>query len=275
MALAIGDLGFISGLPISLPITREWVSTPGELRVVSGLPGELDVMMKAGELDAGPISSLEYIRRGYRYTLVPDLSISSWGRFASAVLFSKGSLGRLTGKTVALPRLGATSNVLAQWFLRKTFGSEPLFVEAEGTLEEQLKTHDAALIIGDQALVEARKAHDYLTLDLGEGWWQLMKTPMVQTVWVCQKTLPEAEQQALIAMFAAAKASGLSHRAEVVAEAATRVEVPASELEAYFGLLNYDLASVHMQSLNLFRDYLADVANMRGTGPLLEPNELP
>lgn len=274
MAFAIGELGFISGLPISLPITRGWITAP-EVEVVTALPGELDVRMKSGELAAGPISSLEYIRRGYRYTLVPDLSISSWGRFASAVLFSKGSLGRLSGKTVALPRLGATSNVLAQWFLRKTFGSEPLFIEADGTLDELLQTHDAALIIGDQALLEARKPHDYLTLDLGEGWWQLMKTPMVQTVWVCQKSLPQADQDALLAMFAAAKAAAAAHRDEVIAEAMKRVPIPAEELEAYYGLLNYDLAPVHMQSLNLFRDYLQDVANMRGTGPLLEPNELP
>ena len=274
MAFAVGELGFISGLPVSLPIKRGWVEAP-ELHVVTGMPGELDARMRSGELVAGPVSSLEFIRRQYRYTLVPDLSISSWGRFASAVLFSKGSLGRLTGKTVALPPLGATSNVLAQWFLRKTFGSEPEFVEAEGSLDELLRTHDAALVIGDQALIESRKEHDYLTLDLGEGWWNLMKTPMVQTVWVCQKSLPEADQRSLIAMYTAAKAAAQARQAAVVAVATARLGIPESEVAGYYGLLNYDLAPVHMQSLSLFRDYLQDVTNMRGTGPLLEPDMLP
>lgn len=274
MSFAVGELGFISGLPVSLPLVRGWVDAP-ELDVFTGMPGELDARMRSGELVAGPVSSLEFIRRQYRYTLVPDLSISSWGRFASAVLFSKGSLGRLTGKTVALPPQGATSNVLAQWFLRKTFGSEPEFVEAEGSLEELLAAQDAALVIGDQALLESRKEHDYVTLDLGEGWWQLMKTPMVQTVWVVQKSLPVEDQQQLIAMYTAAKTEGLARQEEVQAEAAARLGISASEIAGYYGLINYDLAPVHMQSLSLFRDYLQDVTNMKGTGPLLEPDMLP
>jgi chorismate dehydratase len=268
MAFDIGELSFISGLPISWPIGKGLVDAP-EIKVVPGLPGELDLRMAKGELAAGPVSSLEYIRRRHRYTLVPDLSISSWGRFGSAQIFSKGSLGRLTDKTVAMPKSGATSNVLAQWFLRKIYGSEALFVEAEGTLESLLETHDAALLIGDQALLEARKAHDYLTMDLGEAWWQLMKTPMVSTVWVVQQSLPEADQQALIGMYTRAKVQSADHRDEVIAEATSRLGIPQSEVEAYYALLNYDLSPVHMQSLTLFTNYLQEVTSMRGTGPLL------
>src|SRR6476620_4503405 len=127
MAFTIGELSFISGLPISLPIDRGLVEAP-DVHTVTGLPGELDERMAAGELDAGPVSSLEYIRHHDRYMLVPDLSISSWGRFASAVVFSKGSFGRLTDKKVALPRGGATSNVLTEWFLHQMFGSDAQFV---------------------------------------------------------------------------------------------------------------------------------------------------
>lgn len=270
MAFAIGELSFISGLPISLPIDKGLVGAP-EVQASTGLPGELDERMARGELAAGPVSSLEYIRHRDRYVLVPDLSISSWGRFASAVVFSKGSFGRLTGKTVALPHGGATSNVLTQWFLRKTFGSEATFVEAEGSVEQLLESHDAALVIGDQALVESRKPHDYLTLDLGEAWWQLMKTPMVQTVWVVQKTLPEADQQALIGLYTRAKELGRERHADVVAEAGARLGISDSEIEAYYALLNYDLAPVHMQSLTLFTNYLQEVTRVHGTGPLMEP----
>ncbi|MNT72630.1 Chorismate dehydratase [compost metagenome] len=102
-----------------------------------------------------------------------------------------------------------------------------------------------------------------------------MKTPMVQTVWVVQKSLPVADQQKLIAMYTAAKAEGLARQAEVQEEATVRLGVSGSEIGGYYGLINYDLAPVHMQSLSLFRDYLQDVTNMRGTGPLLEPDMLP
>jgi chorismate dehydratase len=261
-ANGIGELVYISGLPISLPFHRGHSQVPAGLRLVPGLPGELDAMMERGELAAAPISSLEYIRRRDRYVLVPNLSISSWGRIGSATLFSKVPFSKLDGDTVALPRAGATSNALIQLLLQKMFGVNARYEETEGKLSELLANHPAALVIGDQAILENRKTSELLQLDLGEAWWQMMQTPMVHTVWACQKSLPQAQIESFSALFAQAKEAGKQHHAEIINEASTRLGLPLPEVEAYFALLNYDLAPVHEASINLFADFLADVPSL-------------
>ena len=110
MAFAIGELSFISGLPVSLPIEKGWVSTP-DIQPFQGLPGELDARMRSGELVAGPVSSLEFIRRRHRYELVPDLSISSWGRFASAFRITLSSAAGTEGSAV---RIGGTGSAITR-----------------------------------------------------------------------------------------------------------------------------------------------------------------
>ena len=262
MTLSVGELSYISGLPISLPFHAGWVESDG-LSFRAGRPGELDAWMESGELAAGPISSLEYARRRDRYVLVPDLSIASWGRFGSTTLFAKGSFSRLGGQTIALPHAGATSNVLVQWLLQKMFGVEAQYEEAQGPLTEVLQTHPAALVIGDEGLIESRKNPELTQMDLGEAWWQMMKTPLVQTVWAIQASLGEAERQLLIERFTRAKEQGKVHHAEVVASATERLGIPAEEIEAYYALLNYDLAPVHQQSMRMFADFIQEVAPLR------------
>lgn len=262
MALEIGELSYISGLPISWAVDRGMVSGI-DLKTVTGLPGELDALMESGRLAAGPISSLEYVRHRDQYDLIPDLGISSWGRVGSSILFSRVPFSRLTGESIALPRFGATSNVLVQWLLFKMFGVEAKYEERDGDLDAIMKDFPAVLLIGDQAVVEARRSADLLQLDTGEAWWQIMKTPMVHSVWACQASLPQDQKDAFAAFFAQAKAIGKDHHGEVITEAAQRLQMPEDVIEAYYALLNFDLSAVHMQSLNLFADFIPEVVPLR------------
>lgn len=256
---AIGELNFISGLPISWPFDHGPLDAGGARRV-DGRPGELDELMARGELDGGPISTLEYIRRRDRYNLVPNVSVSAWGRVGSAVLFSRGSFAKLGGETIALPPYGGTANALIQWLLHRMFGVQAQYVEVEGSLEELLDRYPAALVIGDRAVQDARRDEKHLQLDLGEAWWQIMHTPVVMSVWAVQRSLPEADQRALAELFTHAKEVGMQHLPEIVAEASARLAVPSSEVEAYYALLNYDLTPVHEQSIRLLAEDLAEVS---------------
>lgn len=256
---AIGELSYISGLPLSWPFDHGLLPEASVSRR-TGLPGELDAWMADGTLDAAPISTLEYIRRRDRYELVPDLSISAWGRLGSAVLFSKSGFAKLGGQTIALPPHGATSNALIQWLLHRMFTVDATYVEREGSVSDLIDDHAAVLALGDAAVQEARRDHRLLQLDLGEAWWQIMHVPMVTTVWAVQTSLPADERQTLVDLFTQAKALGLAHQTEVVAEASLRLDVPCSEIEAYFALLTYELTPVHEQSIRLFADDLAEVS---------------
>lgn len=256
MALKIGQLAYVSGLPITYAFAHGLLDEAVDN--VWAHPDELDARMAAGELAAGPVSSLEYIRNGEQYSLIKDLSIGSWGRIGSAVLFSREPFARLNGKTVALPPHGATSNALTRWMLDKMFGVQAQYVEAAGTLDELLGQYAGALLIGDQAILEGRQAEHLQRLDMGEAWWQAMHTPFVHTVWVSQASLARPERDRIAQLFQRAKELGKTHHAEVVVEASQRLGLPEAEVEAYFALLNFDLTPAHMQGLGLFADYLEE-----------------
>jgi chorismate dehydratase len=260
MALKIGQLSYISGLPISYVFAHGLL---GDVPVegVTAYPDELDRMMANGELAAAPISSLEYMRHDDRYALIPDISIGSWGRIGSSILFGREPFNKLGGQTVALPRHGATSNALARWLIGRLYGVEANFVEADGSLEELLAQYPAALLIGDQAILEARKPGEVaLRLDLGEAWWQAMHVPFVHTLWACQADLPREQRQQIAELLMCAKELSKTHHAAIVAEASTRLGIPAEEAEAYFALLNYDFTPVHRQGLAMFGDYLEEMS---------------
>ncbi|MDB5099442.1 MAG: hypothetical protein JWM80_3863 [Cyanobacteria bacterium RYN_339] len=260
MALKIGQLSYISGLPISYAFEHGLLGDV-DIESVTGYPDELDAMMARGELAAAPISSLEYMRRDDRYTLIPDISIGSWGRMGSTILFGREPFAKLQGQTVALPPHGATTSALARWLISRLYGVEAKFVEAEGTLEALLSQYPAALLIGDQAIVEARKPGEVaLRLDLGEAWWQAMHVPFVHTLWATQADLPREQRQHLVELVARAKELSKVHHEEIVAEASARLEIPAEEIEAYFALLNYDFTPVHRQGLAMFGDYLEEMS---------------
>jgi chorismate dehydratase len=259
MALKIGQLSYISGLPIGYVFERGLVEGPAYTNV-TGYPDELDAMMARGELAAAPISSLEYMRHDDRYQLIPDLSIGSWGRIGSSILFGRAPFNKLGGQTVALPTHGATSSALARWLIGHLYGVEANFVQADGSLEELLAQYPAALLIGDQAILEARKPGEVaLRLDLGEAWWQAMHVPFVHTLWACQADLPREQRQEIVQLFARAKDLAMLYHEEIVAEGARRLEIPAEEIEAYFALLNYDFTPVHRQGLAQFGGYLEEM----------------
>lgn len=249
MAFRLGHLGFISGLPIKLAFDQAWAQAPEGATWKVGRPGELDAWMAAGELDAAPISSLEFNRRPGAYLPIADLAISSWGRLGSALLFSKQPFARLGEQSVALPAHGATSNALVVWLLAKTFGAKVRPVESEAPLAQLLENHPAALVIGDEAILEARRDTSLHCLDLGESWWRLMHTPLVHTVWAVRSDLPEADREALAAAFAEAKLAAASRMAEVSAEAGRILGLSTPEAEAYFALLTYDFAPMHRAAL--------------------------
>lgn len=266
MALRIGELSFISGLPVGHPIAAGWLGsqsthhqgkTPAIRR---GLPGELDAAMAAGELDAGPISTLEYLRHPGRYALVPGMSISSWGRIGSAMLVSHVSLPQLAGETIVLPPHGATSNMMVRWMLSKMYGIEARYVERAGTVDELLTHCTATLVIGDAAVIEAQREREGHHLDLGAAWWQVMQVPFVTTVWACRADLAQADRDYAVNLFTRAKECGRARWTEVLDEASQRLSLEVPEIEAYFALLNYDFTPVHQQSMDMLATDFRELA---------------
>ena len=149
--LSKARLGRISYLNV-LPIYYAMESLFGEngFHLVRGTPAELNAAMRRGEVDLGSISAMEYGRHPDDYLLLPDLSISSRGRWAA----SCSSAGcRLRSWTAASPgehRLGQRRR-LGQGPPGQAFPGEARY-EAGPLAKRPLTEADAIMAIGDEAL---------------------------------------------------------------------------------------------------------------------------
>lgn len=268
--MRIGSIQYINSLPVDFGFLSG--NIPFSAEVVRGVPADLNQKMLDGLLDISPVSVFWYARHQSRFLVLPNISISSESGAQSVLLFSRYPLKELAGKTIALTGEGRTTPVLLEILCRKFWGFEPHFKNLENLQEDILKNSEAALLIGDQALLHRRKFINsglYIT-DLAEEWRRLTGLGFVFAVWVCQsdffKKSPEIAKGAYETILLSKK-WGLSHRQEIMAEARWRTTLPEAELNAYFSCLSYELDSSLLRGMALYFQYACEL----GLLPPLEP----
>ena len=101
--------------------------------------------LRTGEVDAGIVSSIEYLRIP-DLRIVPGLCIASPKRVRSVVILSKVPPEQI--QSLALDTSSRTSVVLAQLLLRERYGVSPVVTDMGPDLPAMLESHDAALMIG-------------------------------------------------------------------------------------------------------------------------------
>lgn len=165
--------------------------------LVHGLGGEADpdftlrfdppsvcaTLLATGEIDLGLVPTITYADRPGDY-VVPGLSIASDGPVASVALFTRTPVSRI--RTVALDTSSRTSVALLRILCARRFGIAPTFARHAPDLASMLAEHDAALVIGDPALLV-----DHRTLggghvekiDLGQAWTDMTGLPFVWAFW--------------------------------------------------------------------------------------------
>ena len=227
-----------------------------DMELARGTPAELNRLLLAGALDAGPISSVEYLRHAGELLLLPDLTVSSDGPVKSIVLASRVRAAALGGRPVALTNTSATSQVLTQIVLAERYRVAPRYFQCPPDLGRMLETADAALLIGDPALrVLWQPPAGLHCYDLGEEWRALTGCAMVYAVWAVRRDYA-ARHPDLVAAVLAAFGRSLRYsqaRVEQIAQAASRWEpFPPDLLAAYFRTLRFEFGPRYRQGLREF-----------------------
>jgi chorismate dehydratase len=213
------------------------------------VPSACADQLRAGEVDAGLISSIEYLRiPGLR--IVPGLCIASPKRVRSVVLLSKVPPEEI--RTLALDTSSRTSVVLAQLLLRERYGVHPVVTDMGPDAEAMLAAHDAALMIGDQSMRAAKDG--LLVLDLAEEWHAWTGLPFVFALWLVRKDAPELPVPGGVApFFHKSLESGLAHIPDIVEEARRHIPWTKLELTEYLQEnIRYTLGESEIRSLSLF-----------------------
>jgi chorismate dehydratase len=177
----LGAVGYLNARPLVFGLDR----SPGfELRY--DLPSECARLLHAGDIDLGLIPSIEYLR-GDSYRIVPDLAIASRGPVASVALFTTRPMSDV--RSIVMDTSSRTSVALVRVLCARLFKIRPAIAAHGPDLNAMLDRGDAALIIGDKALVwdpETVRPGPHSTIqkiDLGQAWTRMTGLPFVWAFW--------------------------------------------------------------------------------------------
>lgn len=189
-------------------------------------PARCAEMLASGEVDAALVPVIEY-QRIPDIAIVPDVCVGSRSAVRSVVIASKlDNLKKV--KRVALDDSSRTSVALVKIIFREFLGFEPEWQVTRPDLRSMLESNDAALIIGDPAMVVPRDK--FRVFDLATLWHDYTGFGFVFAMWMAGTN--QAEKVRAID-FKAARDEGLAHLDEIAAGYEDRPPLSSDEIKDY------------------------------------------
>jgi len=222
----IGRVAFLNCDPLFNGIDEKWEILPAPPSWLTGHLLRKDCII-------APIPTADYAANREELMLLPDIAIASNGEVGSVLVFSKMDLDDL--KSVAIPSDSATSVSLLKHLLSR-LNCEIEYEQMGPDLDSMLSSNDAALLIGDRALVEAENHPDLVKMDLGHEWMLETNLPMVFGVFAARRDSPiemiKKAHSELVERLVNFETTG---RQRVVEESAKRIGLDEQRVDKYFG----------------------------------------
>jgi chorismate dehydratase len=274
--LRVASISFLNPAPLLYNFEHEPVAAT--LRKHYALhftsPAACAAELHAGSADLGliPIAALTP-----ELAIVPGCAIASLNEVRSILLLVKNperlpiaeALSRVT--SVAADTASRSSIAYARILFEHFHHTRPAFVEHAADALAMLASADAALLIGDPALLarEHRDAIDatfetpLLWLDLAQLWRQRTGLPWVAAVWAVR---PESlagsslSPQQLTADLNASRDAGCAHIDDLVREWAPKLAMSPETIRTYLTRnIHYTLDPECMRAIELFRALAAEI----------------
>ena len=185
--LRIGKIPYANLFPIFHMLESECDCSGYEF--VEGVPSTLNHMLRMGEIDVSPSSSIEYLRYSDEYAIVENHSISSMGPVGSIILLSGKPIEELNGLSVLTSSHSETSVALLRIIFERFYKVKCDLKTADIHLDSLPSAAEAYLLIGDDALkaVKNRSAEFPYIYDLGELWQKHTGLPFTYALWIYKK----------------------------------------------------------------------------------------
>ncbi len=144
------------------------------------VPSLCAAALAANEADIGIIPAVTYAQIP-GLVILPNIVIAAKDHVRSILLISRKPLEEID--TVAADTSSRTSVALAQVLFAKFLGGPRQFTPHPPGLDAMLASHDAALLIGDPALVVASAKSPYYLYDLAHEWRVRTGKPFIFAFW--------------------------------------------------------------------------------------------
>ncbi|GAB4487852.1 MAG: menaquinone biosynthesis protein [Thermodesulfovibrionales bacterium] len=265
--LRIGRIPYLNLFPIFAMLER--LTAPGRYVYVEGVPSSVNAMLRQAEIDVSPSSSIEYLRSPGRYEPVRDHSISSFGPIRSILLFSRLPIEDLGSSTVLTTVQSETSVALLEIVFRKFYGIRPRLQPSSGAFEDEMRSQDAYLLIGDDAL-RREHAEGCRIYDLGDIWYRFTGTPFVFALWLartdCIRERP-LQVERLAEDLDRAKEEALGRLDELAGASPLSGLFSRESLVSYWKGISYDFGESHRAGLSLFERYCRELGIIPSPSP--------
>jgi chorismate dehydratase len=267
--LNIGLIDYLNTMPFHYDLAERLQDK--NVHFERGVPAQMNRALVNGEIDLAPISAIEAARYAEDVVILPALSIASLGAVRTVLLFSWAcDIQDLDGQPIALTDHSATSVALLKVLCRERYHITPEFVVTPQHLPSMLATHQGALVIGDDALIEgvhhrALSSPQGWTLpyiyDLGDEWLKMTGLPFTFAVWAARRDKAEALNAAGVfdALYASTEAGLQPEGRDKLADAySARLGLPAGVCRRYLRDLRYHLTEDDLSGLKLFLELALD-----------------
>jgi len=266
MVLKIGRMAFANLFPIFFTLEHE--ADCSSYRFIDGVPSELNMKIRAGEIDVSPSSSIEYLKNPGIYRLIEGHSISSFGAVGSIFLFSRTPIEELDGLSILTSSQSETSVALLEIILRKFYNINCVLKPTAGLPGTAEKTGEAYLLIGDSAMKEALLRPVPMIYDLGEIWYRYTGLPSVFALWIARKAAVE-QMPEIFTRFVRdldnSKRSALKNLYAIAGHSPLKELVSQEEILSYWQGISYDFDDAHRKGLDLFRQYAGELGILSST----------
>jgi len=250
--LRVGRIPYANLLPIFHALGD---AKDAQVSFIDGHPAGLNIMLRQGELDISPNSSIEYAAAPDLYLVCPGISIASRTRVMSVLLFSNMPLRELPEDPVAVTSASDTSVALLDILFTESLGRRRKLVRTELSPQQALEKYPAYLSIGDEALKAYAAGASLHITDLGQWWKAETGKPFVFSLWIVSRKSWEGPKKEVIRSFCAA----LLESKRSVQESIRNGRYPwggpewmsAKLREEYWHCLSYDLDD-ELEGLALF-----------------------
>lgn len=225
------------------------------------LPALCAEHLRTGNADLGlvPIGALPFLPE---LVTVPSCTIASLHQVRSIQLIVKPGLSLAQVRSVAADSASRSSVAYVQILFREFLHADPTFAAEVANLPRMLANHDAALLIGDPALLalEARDRKgthaDHTWYDIATLWNHHTGLPWVAAVWAIRPAALNAGSTSaaqLINDLTGSRDTGLACVDRIANEWTSRIAIPAATIRTYLTQnIHYTLDPACLASIDRF-----------------------
>jgi chorismate dehydratase len=258
MKKRLSVVSYLNSLPLG------WGFLHGEQQGIFDLcfsvPSACADALASKQVDIGLIPAIEY-QRIPQLAIIPGMALASKNSVSSVLIISRVPFEEI--RSLASDTSSRTSLAMLKILFLEKVGRLPDLVQIPPDLSAMLKSHDAALLIGDSALQAGKNGfHVY---DLAEEWIRMTGLPFVFAFWAVRGELSVPEKESFQASFE----FGRRHLNEISLEQSTLLGIPQPDIFRYLTWnMNYSLDEDNLSGMRLFYQLAGKHGIIREINPL-------